>query len=101
MPDKTDLKKTLDAYRARRGEMRVLDVPPQRYLMLDGHGDPNTAPAFAEAVGALYPVAYRLKFAARSELGRDHVVPPLEGLWSAEDMASFTTAATSRAGAGP
>ncbi|GAA3657368.1 GyrI-like domain-containing protein [Microbacterium marinilacus] len=92
MPDKTDLKKTLDAYRARRDEIRVLDVPAQRYLMLDGHGDPNTSPAFSEAIRSLYPVAYRLKFASRRDLGRDYVVPPLEGLWSADDMASFTTA---------
>jgi hypothetical protein len=89
---KTDLKKTLDAYQAPRGRFRVLDVPPTRYLMIDGHGDPNTSPAFAEAVQALYPVAYKLKFASKTDLGRDYVVPPLEGLWWADDMESFTTA---------
>ncbi|WP_199589424.1 GyrI-like domain-containing protein [Blastococcus sp. TF02A-26] len=92
MADKVDLKRTLDAYQARRGEIRVLDVPDTRYLMIDGHGDPNTSPAFAEAVAALYPVAYAVKFASRTDLGRDYVVPPLEGLWWAEDMASFTAA---------
>lgn len=89
---KTDFKKTLDAYRARRGRFRMVDVPDMRYLMTDGHGDPNTAPAFTEAIEALYPVAYKLKFASKRELGRDYVVPPLEGLWWADDMASFTTA---------
>jgi hypothetical protein len=89
--DKTDFKKTLDAYRATRGRFRIVDVPDMQYLMTDGHGDPNTAPAFAEAVGALYPVAYKLKFASKRDLGRDYVVPPLEGLWWAEDMDSFTT----------
>ncbi|MBO3085344.1 GyrI-like domain-containing protein [Cellulomonas fengjieae] len=92
MTDKTDLKKSLDSYRARRGRFRVVDVPDQRYLMVDGHGDPNTAPAFTTAVEALYPVAYALKFASRRELGRDYVVPPLEGLWWAQDMDAFTTA---------
>ncbi|KAE8762893.1 GyrI-like domain-containing protein [Georgenia thermotolerans] len=92
MTDKTDVKKTLDAYRAVRGEVRVLDVPDLRYLMIDGRGDPNTSPAFTEAVQALYPVAYTLKFASKDELGRDYVVPPLEGLWWAEDMDAFTTA---------
>lgn len=89
-PEKTDLKKA-DAYRARRGQFRVLTVPPTRYLMVDGHGDPNTDPGYAAALAALYPVAYALKFASK-ESGHDYVVPPLEGLWWAEDMASFTDA---------
>jgi len=86
---KTDLRKTLDSYRARRGEIRTLDLPPLRYLMVDGAGDPNTAPAYAEALAALYPVGYRLKFASKA-LGHDYVVPPLEALWWADDMGSFT-----------
>ncbi|MEV4279093.1 GyrI-like domain-containing protein [Actinoplanes xinjiangensis] len=90
MTGKTDYKREIDAYSARRGQFRILDVPDLRYLMIDGYGDPN-GPAFTEAVGALYPVAYRLKFAARRQ-GRDHVVMPLEGLWWADDMDSFTTA---------
>ncbi|MBQ1049698.1 GyrI-like domain-containing protein [Micromonospora sp. C51] len=91
MTDKTDFKKTADVYQAHRGRFRVLDVPDMRYLMIDGHGDPNTSPAFTTAVEALYPVAYKLKFASKRHLGRDYVVPPLEGLWWAEDMAAFTT----------
>ncbi|GAA2637584.1 GyrI-like domain-containing protein [Streptomyces axinellae] len=90
MTDKTDFKKSLDAYRARRDQFRIVDVPDMQYLMLDGHGDPNTSPAYAEAVQALYPVAYKLKFASKRDLGRDYVVSPLEGLWWAEDMDSFT-----------
>lgn len=89
---KVDFLKTLDSYRARRGEFRVLDVPPLRYLMIDGHGDPNASSAFAEAIEALYPVAYRLKFASKRELGRDYVVPPLEGLWWADELEAFTAA---------
>jgi hypothetical protein len=90
--DKIDFKKTLDAYRAQRGRFRTIDVPDMRYLMADGHGDPNSSPAFTAAVEALYPVAYKLKFASKRDLGRDYVVPPLEGLWWAEDMDAFTTA---------
>lgn len=92
MTDKIDFKKTLDAYRARRGRFRILDVPDMQYLTVDGRGDPNTSPVFADAVGALYPVAYKVKFASKRDLGRDYVVPPLEGLWWAEDMDAFTTA---------
>jgi len=92
MTDKIDFKKSLDAYRAPRGRFRIVDVPDMQYLRVDGRGDPNTSPAFAGAVGALYPVAYKLKFASKRELGRDYVVPPLEGLWWADDMDVFTTA---------
>ncbi|ASO22069.1 hypothetical protein FHR81_004922 [Actinoalloteichus hoggarensis] len=92
MTNKTDFKKSLDSYRAEHGEFRIVTVPELRYLMIDGHGDPNTSPAFAEAIEALYPVAYKLKFASKREHGRDYVVPPLEGRWRAADLASFTTA---------
>ncbi|UTT53566.1 GyrI-like domain-containing protein [Microbacterium maritypicum] len=86
-----DPKKALDAYRAKRGEFRIVEVPPLQYLMIDGAGDPNTSPAYRDAVSALFPVAYALKFASRSELGIDTVVMPLEGLWHAPDMESFTS----------
>jgi hypothetical protein len=90
--EKVDLKKTLKhLYRPSAKEFAVVEVPPMQYLMIDGRGDPNTAPAYAEAIEALYAVAYKIKFLSKKELGRDYVVPPLEGLWWAEDMASFTT----------
>jgi len=91
MAAKVDLKKTLDSYRARQGEFRVFEVPPLPYLMVDGHGDPNTAQEYADALAALYQMAYKLKFASKNE-GRDYVVPPLEALWWAEDMDAFTRA---------
>ena len=90
MTEKTDFKKQLDCYRARRGVFRLVEVPRLQYLMVDGRGDPNTGQQFADAAAALYPVAYALKFASKRDLGRDYVVMPLEGLWWAEDMAAFT-----------
>ena len=92
MTDKVDFKRELDAYRAVRGRFRIVDVPELRYLMIDGHGDPNVDSGFADAAEALYPLAYRLKFASKRTLGRDYVVMPLEGLWWADDMDSFTAA---------
>lgn len=86
-----DPKKTLDAYRAKRGEFRLVEVPPLQYLMVDGAGDPNTAKEYKDAVAALFPLAYTLKFAVRAELDLDVVVMPLEGLWDAPDKESFTT----------
>lgn len=90
MTDKIDFKKELEAYRAKKGEFRIVDVPDLQYLMVDGHGDPNTSPDFTRATETLYPVAYKLKFASKRDLGRDYVVTPLEGLWWAEDMDTFT-----------
>ena len=87
---KTDVTRTLDCYRARRGEIRLVEVPAMRFLMVDGRGDPNSAPEYTEALALLYPIAYALKFASKAA-GRDYVVPPLEGLWWAHDMAAFTT----------
>lgn len=92
MGSRIDFKRTLDCYQAKRDVFRILEVPPMRYLMVDGHGDPNTSPAYADALAALYPVAYACKFASKRDLGRDYVVPPLEGLWWAEEMAAFTAA---------
>lgn len=89
---KVDLKRSLDCYRARQGRFRVLDVPPLPYLMVDGHGDPNTSPEYADALAALYPVAYALKFASKREHDRDYVVMPLEALWWADDPRAFTSA---------
>ncbi|MDI1465168.1 GyrI-like domain-containing protein [Catellatospora sp. KI3] len=68
-----------------------VDVPELRYLAVDGHGDPNTSRAYADAVEALFTVAYTLKFASRKGLDRDFVVGPLEGLWRAADPAAFAT----------
>ena len=63
------------------------------FLTIDGQGDPNTSQAFAEAVEALYAVAYALKFMVKKgPLAIDYGVMPLEGLWWADDMAAFSVA---------
>ena len=89
---KTDFKKELKhLYRPTAKEFTVIEVPRMQFLMVDGHGDPNTTQQYKDAIEALYAVAYRVKFASKRELDRDYVVPPLEGLWWAEDMDAFTT----------
>ncbi|GAB26212.1 hypothetical protein GOPIP_093_00170 [Gordonia polyisoprenivorans NBRC 16320 = JCM 10675] len=87
---KTDFKKELASYRASSKAFEIVEVPPLQYLMVDGHGNPNTAQEYTDAVAALYSVAYKLKFASKKELGKYYVVMPLESLWSAEDMDTFT-----------
>lgn len=69
----------------------MVEVPDLRYLMVDGHGDPNTSTEYLQVLKALYPLAYAIKAASKQELGRDYVVPPLEGLWWSDDMAAFTS----------
>ena len=89
--DKYDIKtahKTL--YSPGAKEFCLVDVPSLQYISIDGHGDPNTSPVYADAIESLYTVAYAVKFGTRKSLGRDFVVAPLEGLWRAEDMSSFT-----------
>ena len=71
----------------------IVEVPPLRYLMVDGQGDPNSNPAYAEAVEALFAVSYAVKFLVkRSPQAVDYGVMPLEGLWWAEDMTRFSPA---------
>jgi hypothetical protein len=79
---KVDLKRQLgDLYRA-RAEPALVEVPPMRFLMIDGHGDPNGSATFQEAVQALYAASYGLKFRVRAmEHGIEYAVMPLEGLW--------------------
>ncbi|HCT28296.1 MAG TPA: hypothetical protein DIW85_19100, partial [Stenotrophomonas sp.] len=87
--DRIDFKKRDRAlYQPPMGRFVTVDVPPLPYVMVDGRGDPNTAPDYLQAVQWLYSVSYALKFALKAT-GQDYVVPPLEALWSAEDPASF------------
>ncbi|OYN92275.1 GyrI-like domain-containing protein [Parenemella sanctibonifatiensis] len=84
-----DIKKDLKhLYRPGAGDFVEVTVPPLRHLAVDGHGNPNTSPAYATAVQCLYAAAYTIKFAAKAG-GNDFVVPPLEGLWSSADPAAF------------
>jgi hypothetical protein len=88
---KVDFKKQLKhLYQPSPKEFVVVDVPPMQFLMIDGHGDPNTAQEYQDALEALYAVAYTQKFASKKVLEMDYVVPPPEGLWWAEDMDVFT-----------
>ena len=87
-----DLRRERSALYSATRTPAFLDVPELPYLMIDGAGDPNTAPAYAEAVQALYSVAYTIRFALkRRAVPVDAPVMPLEGLWWTPDMATFTT----------
>lgn len=91
MPTVTNPEQALQQlYRARRTP-EFVDVPELRFLMIDGHGDPNHSQRYQQAVQALYAVSYTLKFALKKQRGLDYRVAPLEGLWWAQDMTQFST----------
>ena len=88
---KLDLKQELRPVYAAGLTPRFVDVPCLPYLMLDGHGDPNTSPGYAAAVKAIYAVAYALKGALRHcAAGVDLTVMPLEGLWWSAEKVPYT-----------
>ncbi len=89
--DKIDFKKELKSlYRASAKEVTEVMVPPLRYLLIDGQGDPNTSTEYAQAVEALFSVSYTAKFAVKKgPQAIDYAVMPLEGLWWADDLSVF------------
>ncbi|MCK4513649.1 MAG: GyrI-like domain-containing protein [Spirochaetaceae bacterium] len=89
---KIDLKKQFkELYNigARAKEPHLIDVPPLQYVMVDGTGDPNTSEEYQRAMGALYAVAYTVKFVAKDS-GSDFGVMPLEGLWWTDPPEALT-----------
>ena len=78
-------------YAPKPGDFEIIDVPEMSFLMIDGHGDPNTSAAYRHAVETLYKASYAVRAAAKAGLGRVHTVAPLEGLWSADDLEVFRT----------
>lgn len=89
--EKLDFKKQDRAlYSGKVGRFDVLDVPAIQYLSIEGAGAPY-GEAYSRALAALYPVSYGLKFMSKRALGKDYVVGPLQGLWWADDMATFVT----------
>ncbi|MEU4443743.1 GyrI-like domain-containing protein [Actinosynnema sp. NPDC050801] len=92
-PDRYDVKRELkQLYAPKNTDWALVDVPEQQFIAVDGHGDPNTSTAYAQAVEALYSLAYAIKFASK-RAGRDLVVAPLEGLWWADRPEVFTARA--------
>lgn len=88
--DKYDIKKAhKELYSPPSKDFSVVTVPELQYLAIDGHGDPNTSQDYADAIEALYGVAYAVKFDSKKSLDRDFTVGPLEGLWRSDDMTAF------------
>ncbi len=80
---KIDLKNEWKAfYTASYRKPSLVEVPRLKYLMIDGEGDPDSSPAFHEAIQALFSVAYTLKMTLKMGPAKiDYPVMGLEGLW--------------------
>ena len=90
---KIDYKKELKhLYKPSPKAVEIVNVPEMNFLMIDGEGDPNTSQSFQDAIEVLYPLSYTVKFMIKrgGEIGIDYGVLPLEGLWWADDMSSFS-----------
>jgi hypothetical protein len=86
---KVDFKRTMKPYWLPPvGKFVIVEVPELAFAMIDGAGDPNTAPEYSSAVSWLYTMSYTLKFMSKAA-GRDYGVAPLEGLWWSDDMTDF------------
>jgi len=90
VPAKVDFKKSMKAfYQPNSKEVVMVDIPEMQFLMIDGMGSPGDSQEYLDALAALYPVAFKTKFLSKAK-GKDYVVPPLEGLWWADNMEDFT-----------
>jgi hypothetical protein len=85
---KIDFKKELKQfYNPPAGKVTIVNVPPMNFFMVDGAGYPETSQEYHEAMGALYGMAYTLKFLLKGRPNLDEwTVMPLEGLWWMDDM---------------
>ena len=91
MADKLDLKKEFkDLYKISDKTPVMVNVHKQKVISIEGKGNPNTSLEFKNAVEALFPVAFKIKFTSKKELNKDYTVMPLEGLWWTEDMKDFS-----------
>ena len=85
-----------DAFQARIKELyhppqhrfTTIDVPPARYMAIDGHGDPEKT-GVAAAMKWLYGVVYLITPFAKQQMGSKFAYPPPEFLLWADDPKDF------------
>lgn len=81
-----DFKKEEKQFYLPKKTPEMVTIPSMNYLAVRGEGDPNEANgAYAQAISALYAVAYTLKMSDKTDHQIEgffaYVVPPLEGFW--------------------
>ncbi len=68
----------------------IVNVKTGKYLAISGEGRPGDE-TFSAQIGALYGLAYTIKFTRKQEGRGDFKVPPLEGIYPALDGAGEQT----------
>ncbi|MBQ6453648.1 MAG: GyrI-like domain-containing protein [Coriobacteriales bacterium] len=86
-----DFKREYKEFYAPSSKPHIVNVPPAKYLAVQGKGDPNEPDgAYQQAISVLYAVAYTLKMSYKTDHRIDgffdYVVPPLEGFWWQEGI---------------
>jgi hypothetical protein len=67
-------------YNPPAGEVVLVELPPLKYIMLDGAGEPE-GESFQQAMSLLYNIAYTMKFRSKRMLKKDYDMMAPEGLW--------------------
>ncbi|MEL7610732.1 MAG: GyrI-like domain-containing protein [Bacillota bacterium] len=82
---KIDYKKEYKDLYLPKAAPALIDVPPMRFIMVDGEGGPEKD-EYQQSISVLYTLSYTIKMNGKGSAGYfDYVVPPLEGLWWGED----------------
>ena len=90
MAEKVDFKRVLRGLYAPTRTPAVVEVPEMAFLMIDGHGDPNTSAQYRDWCRRCSPSPTPPGSRA-SGRGDRYGVMPLEGLWFVPDMATFSS----------
>jgi hypothetical protein len=92
--EKVDYKKTYKALYLPKNEPTVLEIPPMKFAMIKGEGDPN-GEEFGLVTAALYALSYSVKMSYKSkdvpEGYYEYTVFPLEGVWDLVDKTKPST----------
>lgn len=78
--DRIDLYKDNKKEYAATPKPALVQMHPATYLAISGKGAPG-GPAFSDAIGALYGVAFTIKMTRKFAGKRDYAVCKLEGIW--------------------
>ena len=84
MAAKFDFKKEYKELYQPKTTPAIVDVGEMLFIAVDGEGDPNTSPAYQEAVETLYGLSYTIKMSPRSGIHRKGFRlrgPSPGGLW--------------------
>ncbi len=87
--EKLDYKKAYKNLYQPTAKPTAVNIPEMLFLAVDGRGDPNTCEAYQQALEILYGLSFTIKMSKMNGTQPagyfEYVVPPLEGLWYADD----------------